>query len=53
MQKVLLLEFNEICPALSEKWMGEGRLPHFSSFHRFSQEFTTIADVSDPEFLEP
>jgi hypothetical protein len=53
MQKVLLLEFNEICPALIEKWMSEGKLPHFSKFHGSSQVFTTIADVSDPEFLEP
>jgi len=53
MQKVLLLEFNEICPALIDKWMGEGKLPHFSAVYRSSQVFTTIADVSDPELLEP
>jgi hypothetical protein len=53
MQKVLLLEFNEICPQLIDKWMDEGKLPNFAAFHRLSQVFTTIADVSDPELLEP
>src|SRR5713101_5598101 len=53
MGKILLLEFNEICPLLLEKWMGEGKLPNFADFHKSAQVFTTIADVSDPDFLEP
>jgi len=53
MRRVLLLEFNEICPPLIDKWMGEGKLPSFAEFHRSSEVFTTIADVSDPEYLEP
>lgn len=53
MEKILLLEFNEICPPLIDKWMSEGRLPNFTALHRSSQIFTTLADVSDPTFLEP
>jgi hypothetical protein len=48
-----MLEFNEICPSLIDKWMGEGKLPSFAAFHRSSEVFTTFADVSDPEYLEP
>jgi hypothetical protein len=53
MSKILLLEFNEICPPLLNKWMSEGKLPNFSSFYNSSQVFTSIADVSDPDYLEP
>jgi hypothetical protein len=53
MKKVLLLEFNEICPPLLDKWMGEGKLPNFAQFYHSSQVFTTFADVSDPDYLEP
>jgi hypothetical protein len=53
MGKVLLLEFNEICPPLIERWMNKGELPNFAEFHRSSEVFTTIADVADPEYLEP
>ena len=53
MPKVLLLEFNEICPQLIDKWMGEGKLPNFAAFYHSSQVFTTIADVSEPYLLEP
>jgi hypothetical protein len=31
MPKILVLEFNEICPPLLERWMQEGKLPHFSA----------------------
>jgi hypothetical protein len=53
MSKILLLEFNEICPPLLKKWMAEGKLPNFFAFHNLSQVFTSIADVSDPDYLEP
>ncbi len=51
--RVLLLEFNEICPPLLDRWMRQGKLPEFAAFHRASQVFTTIADETDPENLEP
>jgi hypothetical protein len=53
MSKVLLLEFNEICPSLLKRWMGQGKLPNFSALYQSSQVFTSIADVSDPDYLEP
>jgi len=48
-----MLEFNEICPPLLNRWMAEGKLPHFSALYNSSQIFTSIADVSDPDCLEP
>ncbi len=33
--------------------MGEGKLPNFSALYNSSQVFTSIADVSDPDCLEP
>lgn len=53
MSKILLLEFNEICPPLLDKWMGEGKLPNFAQLYNSAQVFTTIADVFDPDCLEP
>ena len=53
MSKVLLLEFNEICPPLLKRWMEQGKLPNFSALHYSSQVFTSIADVSEPDCLEP
>jgi len=53
MSKVLLLEFNEICPPLLKRWMEHGKLPNFSALHYSSQVFTTMADVSEPDYLEP
>jgi hypothetical protein len=53
MAKVLLLEFNEICPPLLRRWMDQGKLPNFTALYNSSQIFTSIADVSEPEYLEP
>jgi hypothetical protein len=53
MRKVLLLEFNEICPPLLDRWMAAGKLVNFARFYNSAQVFTTIADVSDPDCLEP
>src|SRR5690242_7394242 len=53
MRKVLLLEFNEICPPLLDRWMAAGKLVNFARFYSSAQVFTTIADVSDPDCLEP
>lgn len=48
-----MLEFNEICPTLLNRWMREGKLPNFSALYNSSQVFTSMADVSDPDYLEP
>src|SRR6266566_9739333 len=53
MTKVLLLESNEISPPIFKRWMDQGKLPKFSTFYDSSQVFTSIADVSDPDYLEP
>ena len=53
MSKILLLEFNEICPPLLKGWMDQGKLPTFSALYKSSQVFTSIADVSEPDHLEP
>lgn len=47
------MEFNELCPALLERWMGEGRLPNFTRLYQQSHVFTTDADVKDAAQLEP
>lgn len=50
---VIMMEFNELCPSLLERWMAEGRLPNFVRLHRQSDVFITNADVKDPAQLEP
>jgi hypothetical protein len=52
-RKIILLEFNELCPALLDRWMAEGELPNFTRLRRASHAFITEADVADPAMLEP
>ena len=33
--------------------MDQGKLPNFTALYNSSQIFTSIADVSEPEYLEP
>lgn len=51
--QLILIEFNELCPSLLDKWMGEGLLPNFKRFYDDSQVFVTEADETDPATLEP
>ena len=53
MQKVILVEFNELCPSLLKKWMGTGELPNFKRLHDSSEVFVTAADEIEPANLEP
>lgn len=53
MQKVILVEFNELCPALLDQWMGSGTLPNFKRLHDASDVFITVPDVEEPVNLEP
>ena len=53
MPKVIVLEFNELCPSLLERWMNEGRLPNFAALLGQCHQFTTEPDVTDPGKLEP
>ena len=50
---LIVLEFNELCPSLLEKWMGEGLLPNFKAFYDQSKVFITKPDVEASEYLEP
>ena len=50
---VIVMEFNELCPALLDQWMREGRLPNFKRLHDQCAVFTTDADVTDSGQLEP
>ncbi len=49
---VLLLEFNELSPALMTRFMDEGHLPNFRRLYLESQVFTTRAEETPPA-LEP
>jgi hypothetical protein len=50
--KVLLLEFNEICPPLLQRWLREEKLPNFKRLFDSSDVFVTVADEGPPK-LEP
>ena len=50
--KVILVEFNELTPALMERFIGEGRLPNFARFFRESQSYITDAEEEGGN-LEP
>ncbi|MGZ9128850.1 MAG: hypothetical protein ACXW4Z_13845, partial [Candidatus Binatia bacterium] len=52
-QNIIVMEFNELCPSLLERWIGEGRLPNFARLREQSDVFVTDADVRDPGQLEP
>ena len=52
-RRLIVAEFNELCPALIDRWMGEGLLPNFKRMHDTSAVFETIADVTDSANLEP
>jgi hypothetical protein len=52
-KRVLLIEFNELCPSLLDKWCDEGYLPNFSKFRSESKRFITKSDVTEDVNLEP
>jgi Type I phosphodiesterase / nucleotide pyrophosphatase len=49
---VLLLEFNELCPSLIERFMREQQLPNFKRLYEQSLVYTTDAQ-EEQEYLEP
>ena len=53
MQPLIVLEFNELCPPLLDKWMNSGDLPNFRALHDSSAIFTTEPDTDAPHELEP
>jgi len=52
-RRVILIEFNELCPPLLDRWMAEGKLPNFKKFHDAAQVFVSEADVKSGPHLEP
>jgi hypothetical protein len=52
-RKVLMLEFNELCPALLDRWIASGDLPNFARMRATSDSFVTAPDVKDSALLEP
>ena len=51
--RIIVVEFNELCPQLLEKWMAQGVLPNFKAFHDTAQVFITKPCVPEQQFLEP
>jgi len=52
-QRVLLIEFNELCPSLMDRFIAENRLPNFKRLRDQSDTFITLPDVMTSELLEP
>src|SRR5215468_4576682 len=50
--KLIVLEFNELCPSLMDQFIAEGRLPNFARLKREACVYTTEADEQAP-YLEP
>jgi len=50
--RLILIEFNELCPTLLRRFMDRGWIPNFLQFYQSSAVFTTDADEK-PEHLEP
>src|SRR5690554_5148298 len=51
-ERVIILEFNELTPALMERFMGQGLLPGFSRLYSEAEVWTTDAEESGWK-LEP
>lgn len=52
LKPLILLEFNELCEVLINKWITEGELPNFKKLRQSADQFRTHADAAPPA-LEP
>ena len=50
--KVILLEFNELCPDLMDQFIQQGKLPNFKKMRGESHVYMTDAEEQSP-YLEP
>ena len=50
--RMIVLEFNELTPALMQRFMSEGKLPNFSRLYEEGQIYTTTAEEKAPH-LDP
>lgn len=51
-RRLIMLEFNELCPTLMDRFIAEGRLPNFRRLRDSSAVYTTDAEEKAP-YLEP
>ncbi len=49
---LVLLEFNELTPALMDRFVADGRLPNFQRLQQASEVFVSDAEEQEP-YLEP
>jgi hypothetical protein len=49
---VVLLEFDELTPALMDRFIADGKLPNFARLHASSEVFISDAEEQEP-YLEP
>lgn len=52
MKKMLVMEFNELCPSLLERFMDEGQLPNFAKLKKESSVMLTLTNATG-EDLNP
>ncbi|MCX7902362.1 MAG: hypothetical protein N2483_08800 [Burkholderiaceae bacterium] len=52
-EPIILVEFNELCPRLIDRWIASGDLPNFASLRKASTVYVTQADELQPPYLEP
>ena len=50
--RLILIEFNELCPSLLQRFMADGIIPHFRRFYDSSTIYITDAGEEEPN-LEP
>jgi hypothetical protein len=50
--RLILIEFNELCPSLLDRYLNDGAIPSFKRLFDFSTIFTTDAGEREPN-LEP
>jgi hypothetical protein len=50
---IILVEFNELCPSLLDRWIESGELPNFKRLHDSSTVCVTEADELNNPYLEP
>lgn len=51
-RRLIMLEFNELCPSLMDRFIADGRLPNFRKLRDSSVVYTTDAEEKAP-YLEP
>ena len=45
---MILIEFNELCPSLMDRFLGERKLPNFQRLYDQAQVYVTNAEEEAP-----